>query len=260
MSVTGLSKGLSQVGRYILNRKQQERQAQSRFALENLKNQMWKNRLREETLRKQQEQQFLLEKHTKQQEEMTNRAKIKSAADLDRFNRLKDIEEKRLGLQKQKNEIDKLKAQAGLSKERRLSLDKKKKDIGAEIRALDVVRDNLAGRMASFEETITDFESGGETTTKGQKWYGRDEKGLANIEELMNQKVYELMGQKPPVQPQTKTDKSTGDIWMRLSYQRQLEATGVPRKKAMELTEQKFGKLKGQPAKINEGDILELGL
>jgi len=199
MSVTGLSKGLSQVGRYILNQKQQQREAQNRFALENLKNEMWKRRLREETLRQQQQRDFLLNKYQKEQEEMTKREQIKGAADLVKFNRIKDIEERRVKLQEEANRIADKKANADISRENRLNLEKKQRKLLDDIRGLDIQHDNLVGQLENYEETTFDPETGAPITTKGKKWYGRNEKGLANIEELMNQKVYELMGQKPPL-------------------------------------------------------------
>jgi len=91
MNITGFAKGLTQIGQYALARKQQDFKTKSMFALEQLKNEMWKRKLQQQTQQAEAQRKFLLEKYqADKQSEM-----VKTQSDLEKWNRQQDITEGR---------------------------------------------------------------------------------------------------------------------------------------------------------------------
>lgn len=93
MNVAGLATGFSNIGRYILSRKEEERKLNNQLALENLKNTMWNRRLQEETRRQEIYRQSLENIAARKQEEETARAQIKADYDAEQERLKREAEE-----------------------------------------------------------------------------------------------------------------------------------------------------------------------
>jgi len=103
MDITGFAKGLTHIGQYALARKQQDFKTKNMFALEQLKNEMWKRKLQQQTQQAEAQRQFLLKKY----EFDTQEKLAKEKSDLEKWNRQQDIAE---GRWKETKNLEKIRA------------------------------------------------------------------------------------------------------------------------------------------------------
>jgi len=117
MNITPFAKGLSQIGRHVLGRKQQMAEAQNRLQLEELKNQMWNRKLQEQARQTEMQRQLMLQKYQADKAAEVQKAEIAAelkkstdATSLERYNALMAKQMENIGVQKKRLDIEKTRA------------------------------------------------------------------------------------------------------------------------------------------------------
>ena len=201
----GALKGVSQVGRYVLTRKQQEREAKNRFMLENLKNAMWNRRLQEESNRAKMIQDRLIQSHLVTQQEQTKRAQIKADydAEQERLKREAEKDTNSLDYKIKEARYNKLKKEIeNIGKGKGPKTEDEQERLLDEIETFHDLYSTARGKLGGYE-TETYDESGLPITTKGQKYYGGDPELQKYYLNLINERLFKLTGKQyvPPPSP-----------------------------------------------------------
>lgn len=100
MNITPIAKGLAQVGRYALGRRQHEQALKERVALEMMREAAWRRRLREQAAAQERLKKYLLEQYKIREQEQTRRKALEEAAKLNRWQQEYDLKKQELELKK----------------------------------------------------------------------------------------------------------------------------------------------------------------
>jgi len=181
MPLMPLVQGLTQVGRYALSQKQQERETKNRFTLEMLRNEMWKRRLREQAVQQERQRQMLIEREkerTKQALMEQQRMYAEHQDEMAYKDKLLKIKDRELG-------IDEKKAQADLIKQGK-EADPRIKQLETLIR----LRQAYSGKYYPQEK----LEEGALMPTKKYEPLGRQPRQMQYIDKLIQELSSDIYG------------------------------------------------------------------
>jgi len=171
-----------------LNAKGRERQHQ--MMLENMKNELWKRRLREETQRQSMYQQRLLEQYKANQAAEVEKERLKGIAEKEKWER--EAPERELEAKLTQAKIDDLlNKAAGKGGYAKKGGSTKNDDI-KRLSTLLELKKAYGGRLVPFEETTLGPE--GSTTTKSQKFYGQQESEMNYVDKLITDLTSKIYG------------------------------------------------------------------
>ena len=252
MNVTGLAKGLTQIGQYALARKQQDFKTKEMYALEQLKNEMWNRKLRQQTQQAESQRQFLMKKFETEQREETLRQQSKHDFELQKEREKRDAElnpetlENRLKAARIREIENKVKS--GYYAKHKDEKDQSLQDLLGIVKGTtpEFTTDQLTGIKEPIKGTGN--KKLYDLAMEGIKQYGKTKLGFT--EPQNNQTVSPEMQEEYDQLINAGLDPQSALLLLQQNYSQQGMRNMPPQRVVP----------KGTQPKKNEGDVFELGL